>query len=676
MQYILNKRFDGTFTMNWVGTEISTAQRDIKTFLSDPTLGIKSITKFNDTIRGATTGGTSQHYFERLFSYNNARSGETWIENIPISAITMAVCDLNNFQIVLTYYRIDTDVKTPTLSISDIVIEGTYDIETSTGNVEIPSGNTFIIITPVDIYKIFKITDFEIYGINTDQLNIKYRITQDGGRHYTEWEPLTMENLSTIRINPLRFAQMEYLVQKKAGYAGYAKIYDIILVGDFQNINSNYLKLNRYGIKENCAHPTNGGTSGTSGTAGSGVDVCFSGMTVKGCTTDQNYNMDWSTQFLSCYLNSNPYSLTSSNAGSIGTVSSSIAAAGQWKPYDFEKIISWYNLQAMQVSDMFGWDVDYLLNDPDGNGQDMTLHENQLFNIVDRQKVKIIVDQNQFPDNQVQINIYTLDMFDTFEVLIMKDEFKKAFGIEKRPAQKDILSFCVTNRLYRVKHAQIFKDIMYVGFYYKVVLEKYEKLANEDVVSSAAQSLLTALTTNTTLDELFKFENREDMGKTIKKQFKPLTHDPYRSEVNPKVSIVTKDIINNGLVIAKSYYDFNALSASTSAVTYSIYDPEMLVSDNRAFSFWVNFNNKYDENKTIDENVFNSYNIPLNSYYEFLNNYDEINKSGYKIWYSNKMFGVLLNDKTYFVTCNALTALEPQATIAPSGPEASAFIVP
>ena len=51
MQYILNKRFDGTFTMNWVGTEISTAQRDIKTFLSDPTLGIKSITKFNDNIR-------------------------------------------------------------------------------------------------------------------------------------------------------------------------------------------------------------------------------------------------------------------------------------------------------------------------------------------------------------------------------------------------------------------------------------------------------------------------------------------------------------------------------------------------------------------------------------------------------------------------------------------------
>jgi hypothetical protein len=41
-----------------------------------------------------------------------------------------------------------------------------------------------------------------------------------------------------------------------------------------------------------------------------------------------------------------------------------------------------------------------------------------------------------------------------------------------------MIFFCITNRLYYIKHAQVFKDIMNAGVYYKVILQKYENKSN------------------------------------------------------------------------------------------------------------------------------------------------------------------------------------------------------
>jgi hypothetical protein len=182
MQYILTKKFDGTFTMSWIGfpvstDEISTQIRDVKTFTITPVKSIKTITSFNDIIRGEN----EKHYFKKYFSYSNVRSGVSYSESLPISAITMDYCPLNLLYLNLSYYRIDTDTTTiPQLSINSIVIEGTYDIEETDEIIEVPDDG--YILSPKDIYKVFKLTGFEIYGINTNNLIIKYRFTQDGGK--------------------------------------------------------------------------------------------------------------------------------------------------------------------------------------------------------------------------------------------------------------------------------------------------------------------------------------------------------------------------------------------------------------------------------------------------------------------------------------------------------------
>ena len=650
MQYIFTKKFDGTFTMSWISPpeEVSTQYRDVKTFAITTTKSIKSITSFSDIVRGET----DKHYFKKYFSYSNIRSGISYSEPAPITGITQEYCALDMLYLNLQYFRIDVDTATiPPLTINTIVIEGTYDIEETDEIINVPDDG--YIFTPKDIYKVFKLTGFELYGINTNNLTIKYRFTQDSGRIYTPWEPLTTENISTIKLNPVRFAQVQYSVTK-INNAITSKVYDIILLGDFQNINNNYLKTNRYGVREDCSSqfPQWSGATSAPGTGPSSSLVCLSGRTsYMGDGKTYNYDRNWYTQGLSCYLTGNVIGSLTTQSNDPTTV------AGNYNPYDSTKIGQWFNFLAGSTNKILGWTVEYHLTDPDGNGIDRYLHEYQLFNIIDVQKIKIIVPDNTFPDNQVQINEYMLDAFETFNIIILKDEFHKAFGIEKRPGQKDVIRFCQANRMYRVRHAQVKRDIMYMGIYYNVVLEKYEILANEQNLSEASRNIIEPLIQNNTLDTLFGFENHQEENKIINKQFKPTTHEVYRLDVNPKLSIVKKDIFNGlkGTKISDSYYNLSSLSAGTSAVTYSLQDSVLNVSDNRSFNVWFNFNNKYDANKIIDESVYQSYYINNSTYFEFLNNYNTSTQKGYKLSYSNQQMVLTINNLNYYLNVTGLT---------------------
>lgn len=645
--------------MSWIGTplstdEVSTQIRDIKTFSITPTRSIKSITSFSDIVRGET----SEHYFKKYFSYSNVRSGVTFSDPDYISGITIDYCPLNELYLNLSYFRIDTTSATiPTLTINSIVIEGTYDIEETDEIIEVPDDG--YILSPKNIYKVFSISGFEIYGTNTNNLQIKYRFTQDGGRTYTAWEDLTTENISTKKLNPVRFAQVQYSI-KKINTGITSKIYDIILLGDFQNINNYYLKTNRYGVREDCISVTTGST-----TTNIGAGTITNGSAAA-CLRDRtyylgdggnkfNYNNDWVTQGLSCYLTGNVISKLNP---STDTAVEQAASSNSFNPYAAAKGIGdWYNYLANSMGKVLGWTVDYHLSDPDNNGIDRYLHEYQLFNIIDVQKIKIIVPENTFPDNQVQINEFMLDMMDTFTVLILKDEFHRAFGIEKRPAQKDIIFFCQANRFYRVRHAQVHRDVMYMGIYYNVVLEKYEKLANEQNLSDKSRTAIEALTNNNTIDELFGFENEKEEEKVISKQLKPTTHQVYRSEINPTAQIIERDIYNSlkGTLIANFYYNFTNTTLGESGVTYSYQDSDLAVSDNRAFTLWFNFNNSYDPSAIIDDEIFNSYYVDNTIYFDLLNNYDTINKKGYKIGYYNKNFILTLNDSNYTLSATGLT---------------------
>jgi hypothetical protein len=620
LNYTLSKKFDETYTISFLGgpQEISNNGFVFKTDIMN---GISNISSFSDE----TDGETDNVYFTKFFKYLN---GSSWSELIPISQLSGTTFDhCSDLTLELYYYRTVDGAYTNTLYVDNIIIGGEYILSEYDSEAELPNSGDMVLLKPADVYKIFSIDSFTVQSAPHNLYDIKYRFTQDNGRTYTPWEPLTTENISTIKLNPLRFAQVEYSITN-TGDQGLL-IYDIILEGDFQNVSANYLKTNRYGLKEDCLTAL----ANTPGAAGS-----------------DTINRDFYTSCLGSYQSNTDITLQLENDNIQNTGS-------MFNPYQFDKITQFANMLGNQVSNIFGWNVEYHLTDPDGNGIDKYMHEYTLKNIIDMKNIKVIVPDNKFPVESLIINQFNLDFFDTFEIHIMKDEFKNKFGITKRPSEDDILYICEANMLYYVKHAQAYKDIMNAATYYKVILEKYEQKTNIRNLVDESQQQIDALTENTTIESLFGQDNRNDENQIAnKEQLYPTTLDKIRQKISSKVEIIKQSVNVGNFEIIKNIYDlsFSTIKGKT-AVNYKKSENILKKSDNRSFICWANFKNGYDEDSRPNNTMFLDYNIKNGIDFNFLENYDSTNNIGYKMFYRGGGLSYKINNNLYRLEQNLST---------------------
>ena len=655
MYYLLDKRYDETFTIAFIGIEefgVRTAAPgvpDLTLEMSECVDGITDITSYVDT----TVGETPTVYLKKLFQYKSGVNGN-WSDPLPIEEITdLEICPTKCSQFKLLYFRIDdggTD-SSVTITLQNPAINGIFKFTSNDNPFVLDPDNPIQIFNVGDVFKIFSIDSFEVistarYG---NAFGIKYRFTQDDGLSWTEWEPLTTENISTVQWDKLRFVRLQYMFEMNEGYNTPVKIYDVILYGDFQNVSANSLKMNLFGLKENCINLYYPGAEIDESMSGINEDYEPTGSKTMDSTTlslikeksEYQLRMNWLTQGFKCYSNPDMGGQTplekmeEENANQGG---------GFWNPYDFGKIVDWYDFLAGTINDMLGFSIDYHRTDPDKNGIDSIIHEYQLHNIVDMKTIKVLVPENQFPENQVVINQFNLDLFDTFKINILKQEFKEAFGVQYRPGQEDILYFCQINRMYIVKHAQVHKDVMNAGIYYDVVLEKYEKRANILNRVEESKSKIEALTRNTTIDDLFGFEKDQDTLQIAnKKQMKPKTFDFIRNSINSKMVYIKQPIYNGDIKIIESMYFLENIAPDEDAVNYVTQDNNLLKSDNRSFVVWVNFPNLYNPDKAISRDMIDAYDIPDNTIFNFVDNMDNAG-NGYKIWYQNDALWFMLND--------------------------------
>jgi len=468
--------------------------------------------------------------------------------------------------------------------------------DTSNENIIIQSGKQGIIKSPF-IFKVFSVTDIEIISSNNlTNVDFLYRFSQDNSRTWTNWEPLTKENISTVRINPIRFFQVEYLIINNSNSP--VKIQDINLIGDFQNVSQDYAKTNLYGIRDCCQSYLLGSSNGVLDANGNLIANTTGVLDAQSCTT-----------------------------GNILKPMTDDDKSKLYNPYQQTAAMNLLNRLSNDSIEVFGWRVKYFVTDPDGKGIDYSLHEFQLYNIVCEEEIKVAVENNQFPDNQIVMNQFDLTLFDSFEIHITKESFKAAFGVQRRPSKEDLLYFCDINRMFIVDHAQQFRNFNNAAIYYKVVLKKYNKSANVIAGNTEINDKIKELTKNTTIDELFGVENRQDKQAIANKpQLQTLTRDPIRLEY--KADIVKDLIENSTTIISKQHYDFSNLlyngfqvaTQSVTAVTYKSIDSRIKVSDNIGFFMWFNLNNYI-----LDET------------YNFFTNYDSVNNLG---WKTN-----LINDK-------------------------------
>lgn len=553
-----------------------------------------------------TLGMTDTRYLVQY--YRLSRDGVKWTTWYDLKK------NIDNFPVIDPKDKLNIDIKwirKGTNKIGSIrILE--YSLEGETLRDVIDDGSTVLIgsgetkvIKPPYIYKVFRIDDIEIISsTGVPDGSLKYRFSQDNSRTWSDWEVLTKENIKTRRFTPVRFFQIEYSIENISG--SQIRVQDINLIGDFQNVTLDSQKSNLYGIRECCQSNING-------------------------AYDANGNFIPNTN-----LNSSGSSSGSSGSDSGGNCPTSgykpMAADQQallYNPYNQNTAVNLLNQLSNDAQLMFGHKVIYFATDPDKNGYDYSLHEYSLYNIVCEGELRISVENNNFPDSQIVMNQFDLNLFSTMEVHVTKDQFKQIFGVQRRPSKEDFLYFCNLNRMYIVDHAQQFRSFNNSAVYYKLILKKYNQKASIQSGTTEIQNKMDMLTQNSTVDSLFGIENAQDKASIANKdQFKPLTKDPIRLKY---LATIDKELIeNSSTIISKSHYDLSSVDFNTPAVEYFNLDPLLEVSDNIGFTVWFSINNYI-----------------LDEYYNMFDYYDNQNSLGWSVNLKNDKLMVMLNENQY-----------------------------
>lgn len=591
--------------------DISAPAGDYNATPNFPTIGSEYALSFTELERVKefnvfqydTLGMTSTRFLNT--SYRISRDNKSWSEWLPLNR------NFENFPIVDTKDLLYIDIKWVRSGTSEIGVirlleyaiagELERDVVDDGSAVQLPVGKTLIMKAPY-IYKVFGVSDIEIIS-NSDLSNvvIKYRYSQDNERTWSGWELFTKENITTLRINPVRFFQIEYSIENKSNTN--VSIQDINIIGDVQNVSKDYFKSNLMGIRECCKSNMTGYTdSNGNWVAGTGANAGSIGSSIGGG---------------SCATDSALPKMTNDEKANL------------YNPYQQNTAMDLLNKLSTDAQEVFGHATIYFCTDPDKKGQDHTMHEYQLFNVVCEGNIKVSVDGNAFPDSQIQMNQFDLNLFEQMEVHITKQAFKEIFGPQRRPSKEDFLYFCNLNRMYQVDHAQQFRNFNNAAVYYKLHLKKYSQKANVKAGTPEIADTLKQLTKNSTLDELMGIETTQDKAAVANKdQLKTLSRDPIRLEYKAEID---KELIENSTtIISKSNYDLSSVTQGSIAVKYKNLDTQLKVSDNIGFTIWFKL-----QNYVMDE------------VYNFFHYYDETNLIGWKADLINDDIVVKANNDSY-----------------------------
>ena len=606
MQQIISDTLNGTLSISdQFSITAATSSSEATPIFSKPgdeyTISFVDIMDVNKltTFSYDTLGSTDTRFLTT--TYRLSRNSTSWSDFQELKS------DIDNFPPFDPKDPLYVDVKwtrggSSTIGIIRLLeykLGGLLEINIETGDVPIKlkAGESTILKAPY-IYKVFKVDDIEIISssVLTDVV-ITYRFSQDSSRTWSGWEPFTKENITSLRINPIRFFQVEYSIENNS--TSNITIQDVNLIGDFQNVSKDYFKTNLYGIRECCQSNVSGyyDANGTFIPNTSSTGVSNSGG--------------------QCDTTNALYGLTSEDKSQL------------YNPYQQNTAINLLNKLSTDAQQIFGHRVIYFVTDADKQGQDHTLHEYQLYNVVCDGNIKVSIEGNNFPDSQIMMNQFDLNLFETMEAHITKQQFKEIFGPQRRPSKEDFLYFCDLNRMYQVEHAQQFRNFNNSAIYYKLILKKYTQKANVKAGTPEIKNKLAELTKNTTIEELFGVEIKQDKDAVAnKEQYATLTKDPIRMDYFAQID---KELIENSSnIISKSNYDLSTIDFGSVAVRYKNMDTYIKKGDNIGYMTW-----------------FNIHNYVVNDVYNLFNLYDSTNNLGWKANLINDNLIVNISGSTY-----------------------------
>ena len=560
---------------------------------------LSTLTKWDHSV----TGGDANNYL--TVEYRWSFDVITWSPWIVMPD------DFNNFLNPNTNPNIWLQVKytfvsdlTKQVKLTELNIDGVRTVAEIFQPVTIPSGNS-VVYTNQDTYKVFSLQDFKIFlsSGNLSDLVVNFRFTQTQGRIWSQWIPLTTENLQVTKVERLKFCNFQFAFQNNG--PGPMGIFDLELIGEFQNTTANYKTMSKMGLKTQC-NPLAVKPAPT----GPCDDTKITSVECDTCIASSESLTPWNANINECAVCND----------------SSFVQINDKKLWGSQ--INLYSQLNDFISKTNSWKCTYLLTDPDGKGIDHILHEQQIHNVIAMKDINIMIPDNQFPVDNMNFAGLDLDLIQSFEIHVLKDTFKQTFGVEFRPGRRDIVYICDINQLWEVEQMFPKRGFMNAEVYYRVLMKKYNEKSSRQFAKTTdgqnAKNFVTELTKYTTLDDLFGINENAEIKKNTKNKNNKTVENPSQQYTATSLLSIRKtmtsavikkeEIWNASLTVAKSVYEMPIKSKGIKLVEYNTTDKIVGKADNRAISFWLKTS---DYDPTWD--------------WTLLSNYDYTASKGYKI---------------------------------------------
>lgn len=266
-----------------------------------------------------------------------------------------------------------------------------------------------------------------------------------------------------------------------------------------------------------------------------------------------------------------------------------VSRPAMFNPYSQNPAIKLQKDLSFVINNLYGHDISYFRSVPDKRSQDVIWNEYSLSNVLDPKQLKVIVPNNEFPDNKFNFNAFGAEFEMPFEIHIDRRYFEHVFGQATHPGKRDVIVFDLANRMYEISSVQLVRDFMQEPIYYKISLVKYQvkssRLESQEIKDKMQDFTqgFESIFGNDIKSELKQISNNQQTEESTS------VYDPIREWTYPKDFIVRQEISNFGTVISEYHYDlgylYEQLKEYTTVVKYKA-KAKLPKNNNLAYTCW------------------------------------------------------------------------------------------
>lgn len=481
---------------------------------------------------------------------------------------------------MLQPYRIElrlthTGKRGSRVRISELNMMGTYDSSIPfSERVRLDANQTVVMEAPY-ILKVLSLEGFDVLVQDPGMLSLEIMFSQDNGRSWSQWIPMTQENLQALNIEPLRFFEYKIRITNTGDQS--VNLEGVDLIGEFINVTENYSESNRAGVRADCA-----GDAGPCGDCDS---------------TDEH--LELAAQFAL------PVRPLEQGEDGVDQPCQDCDSDDLWNPFDTNFLIKEFEFQAQQANAIAGIEVDYFYTQPDNNAIDHFMNEQQLHEWSCYAKMKVVLPDGRIPDgSDTTFNVLDLLTFNSFTVHILRQEFKSAFGPQTYPRVGDAMRICILNEFYEVQHAYAHRGAMGASVHYVANLVKFQNRQSIQHTNQDMKNVMDDLLGPSSSDEVKgRFEEQEKKTVANLDQHRPMTRDQLSRNLS-NTTVQRLDIEHGPNIISKYHYDLTDARALTPAIRYNFADNNLAGGQNRCFMAWFKMPGRIDPNASY--NVWNA----------------------------------------------------------------------